>query len=205
MSILHYFSKDSNKRAKFMFNAIASVYAKMDGGLMKSYEKSIDLVKEEIDLENKLVLDIGTGTGAWAAMFMKNNASAVHGVDIATKMLKESKRKHPEIEFSIGNAEKLDQIKDNSYDIVTASYVVHGVKADRRAKIIAEMRRISKKHIIIHDFVGRTALFVRFLEFVEKSDYKNFKKNFCDELKTIFSNTKRIDAGDGSGLYIAKK
>jgi len=205
MSLLHYFSKDTNKRTKFMFNFVAPIYGKIDGTLRDNYEKLFELLKSEIDINNKTVLDVGTGTGAWAFMFLKNNARKVQGVDIADKMLSLSKEKYPQITFRIGNAEDLKEIKDNTFDIVTASYVIHGVKADRRAKMISEMKRISKHYVVIHDFMGKTPIFARFLEFLEKSDYKKFKKNFCDELKTIFSDTKKIPSDFGTGLYISKK
>jgi len=205
MSVIHYFSRDANARAKFMFNLIAPIYGKVDSALVKGYSKSIKLLDSEINIEGKKVLDIGTGTGAWAAKFVSSKASFVQGVDISHKMLIESKKKHANITFEIGNAEDLHEIKDNSFDIVTASYVVHGVRADRRASMLSEMKRISKKHVVIHDFMGSTPMFVRFLEFIEKSDYKSFKRNFCTELKSFFPETKKISSVNGSGLYIASK
>lgn len=204
MPLLDYFSKDTNKRAAFMFGSIAPIYARVDHSLIKGYKKSIEVVKSQIDLTGKTVLDIGTGTGAWAMKFIQNGASTVQGIDLSEKILKAGKEKHPEITFSIGNAEDLKEFPDNSFDIVTASFVIHGVKANRRAKMLSEMKRVSKKHVVIHDFVGKTHYFVRFLEFVERSDYKNFKKNFCDELKTQFSKTQRIASDYGSGIYIAE-
>ncbi|MEA3443095.1 MAG: class I SAM-dependent methyltransferase [Bacteroidota bacterium] len=205
MSVFHYFSKDANKRAKFMFNTIAPIYGLVDKTLNDNYTKSIELLKLEIELDKKSVLDIGTGTGAWAAMFLKSKPTQIEGIDLSVKMLKESKKKYPDIFFSIGNAEDLKDFADDSFDIVTASYVVHGVKAVRRAKMLSEMKRVSKKHVVIHDFVGKTPIFVRFLEFIEKSDYKNFKANICNELKTIFAETKKIPSAHGSGLYLALK
>jgi len=204
MSILNYFSKDPDKRAGFIFDFIAPVYGLVDSVLESSYKSSIHLLNTEIDLNNISVLDIGTGTGAWAAMFLKQNNS-VQGIDFSQKMLAVSKKKHPGINFSIGNAEDLSEIADNSFDLVTASYVIHGVTADKRAKILSEMKRVSKKHVVIHDFVGRTPLFTRFLEFMERSDYKNFKKNFSKELQIMFPETKKIRSVQGSGLYLATK
>jgi len=202
MSIFHYFSKDTNKRAKFMFESIAPIYARVDHSLIKGYKKSVEVVKKEIDLKNKSVLDIGTGTGAWAMKFVQNGASKVQGIDLSEKILKNGKEKHPEISFSIGNAEDLKEIADNSFDIVTASFVIHGVKKARREKMLSEMKRVSKKYVVIHDFVGKTHYFVRFLEFIERSDYKNFKKNFCKELQSKFSKTKRVASDNGAGIYI---
>ncbi len=205
MSLLDYFSKDVDKRTKFMFSTIAPIYARVDHSLIKGYQKSIDVVQNEIDIKDKSVLDIGTGTGAWAMKFIQKGASKVCGIDLSEKILKSGREKHPEITFKIGNAEDLKDFSDNSYDIVTASFVIHGVKADRRAKILSEMKRISKKYVILHDFVGKTHFFVRFLEFIERSDYKNFKKHFCKEFMKKFSKTKKIASDYGSGIYIGEK
>ncbi len=204
MSILHYFSKDTSKRARFMFGTIAPIYAKVDHALIKAYQKSIDTIGQEIDIQDKTVLDIGTGTGAWAMKFVQNGASKVAGIDLSEKIIKSGRLKHPEISFSVGNAEDLRKIPDNSFDIVTASFVIHGVKADLRKKMLTEMKRVSKVYVVVHDFVGKTHYFVRFLEFLERSDYKNFKKFFCAELKDMFSKTKKIQTDYGSGVYIAE-
>jgi len=205
MSIFNYFSKDPNKRAKFIFDLIAPVYGLVDSYLVKSYSKSIDILKNEINLEGKSILDIGTGTGAWAAMFVGNNESKIHGIDISSKMLNNGKKKYPTINFAIGNAENLMGIEDNSFDIVTASYVVHGVKTNNRAKILSEMKRVSKKHVVLHDFIGKTPVFIRILEFFEKSDYKNFKENICKELELNFSEVKKTVSDYGTGLYFCEK
>jgi len=204
MSILHYFSKNVNKRGKFIFNLIAPIYGKVNDTLVKNYLNSISLLDSEIGITGKSVLDVGTGTGAWAAMFIYNKAKYVHGIDFSYNMLNESRKRYPEIEFSIGNAENLNEIKENSFDIVTASYVVHGVKSTRRFDMLNEMKRISNKYVVFHDFVGSTPMLGRFLEFIERSDYKNFKINFCDELKQVFPEVKKIPSVSGSGLYIAK-
>lgn len=205
MSLFHYFSKDANTRAKFMFGAIAPIYAKVDPHLVRGYQNTIEILDDEINIKGLSVLDIGSGTGAWAKKFVQKQAAKVQGVDLSPKMHQISKLKHPEISFSIGDAEDLKDFSDNSFDIVTASFVVHGVKEDRRAKMLAEMKRVSKKYVVLHDFIGKTPQFVRFLEFLEKSDYKHFKKNICNELQTQFTTTNKIPCDYGSGLYIATK
>ena len=205
MSIADYFSRDPDQRARFIFDFIAPIYRRVDAGLIKNYSHSINILDTEVGIRGKHVLDIGTGTGAWAEMFRMEGAEKVQGIDFSAKMLEAGRRKHPELSFARGNAENLSEIDDNSYDIVTASYVLHGVKQDKRRKMLEEMKRVSKKHVIIHDFSGRTGLFLRFLEFMERSDYKNFKTGFCDELKSMFIETKRLESINGSGLYFAKK
>lgn len=205
MSVFHYFSNDATKRATFIFNLIAPLYGMADSSVQKMFEPSMDLLKKQLDIKNKTVLDLGTGTGAWASLFLDNQAARVHGVDISEKMLKQSRKRHPQIEFRYSDIENLSTIEDNAFDIVTASFVIHGVKRDKRLNILSEMERVSKHYAVIHDFFGRTPIPVRLVEFLEKSDYKNFKRNIVDEMKTSFSEVNTIAIGNGSGLYIAAK
>ena len=95
MPITDYFSKDPNKRAKFIFNLIAPIYGNVDAGLIKNYRHAIGIVDNEIAIKGKTVLDIGTGTGAWAEAYRKKGAVDVHGIDFSCRMLTESRMKHP--------------------------------------------------------------------------------------------------------------
>lgn len=205
MSIIHYFSKDPDKRARFIFNFIAPYYAKFDKSLQEGFEASVKELDKEIIIAGKKVLDIGTGTGAWGAAINKLGPSEIVGIDFSEKMIKQAKKNHPEINFHHTNAENLSEFKENSFDVVTASFVMHGVKKNKRQNLLNEMKRVSRKYVVLHDFIGKTPFSIKILEFLERSDYKNFKKYFCDELKENFSSTKKIPARYGSGLYIAKK
>ncbi len=205
MSIFHYFSSNPDIRAKYIFNLIAPYYSKVDHVLQDKYQKTFEVLKAEFPIEGLTVLDIGTGTGAWAAMYELNKVGTINAVDFSEKMLAESQKKYPNIKFSLGNAENLSQFADNSIDIVTASYVLHGVKSDKRAKILSEMSRIAKKYVVINEFIGKTPAFVRFLEFMEKSDYKHFKLHFEQEIQPYFNKTNRIFVEYGTGLYIGYK
>ena len=205
MSILHYFSKNPDKRAKFIFNLIAPLYSNFDKGLQNGFRETIKQLNKEINISEKSVLDIGSGTGAWSASFINEGASLVHGIDFSEKMIKQAKKNHPGIKFTLANGEELSNYEDASFDIVTASFVLHGFNAAKRKKMLHEMHRVSKKYIVLQDFIGKTPFLIRILEFLEKSDYKSFKKNVCNELKEIFPKAKKIPAKYGSGLYIAEK
>lgn len=202
MSIKKYFSKDENKRSEYIFNLIAPLYSKMNHSLGANYSKVIKTLKREINIEGKKILDIGSGTGVWSAVYEKNGAGETLGVDFANKMVLESRKNYPHLNFMQGDAENLHQFEDNSFDIVTASYVIHGVTQEHRTRMLSEMKRVSRKNIVLHDFKGDTPLFIRFLEFMERSDYKNFKENICDELRLISPKVKSVDLKYGSGLYI---
>ncbi len=205
MSVRNYFSKDPDKRAKFIFDLIAPVYSKFDSSLQKGFSHSVKELDKEIVIAGKTILDIGTGTGAWSAALNKFGASKVEGVDFSKKMIKQAVKNHPDIKFHHINAEDLSRFKDSSFDIVTASFVLHGVKQDKRENLLKEMKRVSKKYVVLHDFAGKTPIFIKFLEFMEKSDYKHFKKYIHRELEQSFEKTKKIPIKYGTGLYIAEK
>ena len=202
MGIKHYFSKDEDKRAEFIFNLIAPLYSKMNHQLGANYSKIIKILKTKIDIDNASVLDIGSGTGVWSAVYNKNGAGKVLGIDFADEMVNQSKKNYPELDFEKGDAKNLHQFSDNQFDIVTASYVIHGVTQEHRSQMLTEMKRVAKKHIVLHDFKGNTPLFIRFLEFMERSDYKHLKKNICNELNELSSEVESLEVNNGSGLYI---
>lgn len=200
------FSKDPNKRAKSIFNIIAPIYSALDDYVKKGFRKAMGNIMEEIDLSGKSVLDIGSGPGAWAVLFKENGAEKVHGIDFAKKMVKKASKKYsPEITFSVADATNLSEFADDSFDIVTASFMLHGVTEDVRETILKEMKRISKQHVIINDYYGKTPAVARFLEYMEKSDYHHFKKNFCNELNSMFPKVKKVKASFGTSVYFASK
>ena len=204
MSIIHYFSKDSHKRALFIFNLIAPFYKLIDRYLNESFDEASEILSKEIELNGLTILDIGTGTGAWASKFSKYKPAHITGVDFSRKMITIAKKNYPHITFSQKNAEDLKEIPNQSFNVVTSSYVLHGMTKDERKVVLDEMKRVSKEYVIIHDFVGTTSLIVRFLEFMERSDYPYFKDNFIKEMEANFSSVKRIEVKDGAGLYIGK-
>jgi ubiquinone/menaquinone biosynthesis C-methylase UbiE len=202
MSILHYFGNDPDKRARFIFDFIAPVYGSIDKGLQDSFAKAAGLLSENIPLKGLSVLDVGCGTGAWGAALQHLGAVNICGVDMSPKMLKEARKRHPDFCFTSSDARNIRKFDDNQFDIATASYVLHGVKADIRREILEEMKRLATKYVVIHDFYGKTPLFVQFLEFMERSDYKNFKRNFRREMEELFNKTEIIATPDGTALYI---
>lgn len=200
------FSKNPIKRHQQIFNLIAPIYSALDLQVKKGFKKAIQQVNTEIDLKGKSILDLGTGPGAWAALFKENGAGKVHGIDFAKYMIKQAQKKYaPSIEFSVADATNLNKFENNSFDIVTASFMLHGFGSDYRKKILQEMKRIAREIIIINDYYGKTPLIAQILEYFEKSDYKNFKKNFCEELKEHFPKVKRKKASWGSSVYFAYK
>ena len=204
MSILDYFSKDENRRAKFIFNLIAPFYGRIAKSVEENHRASMEKLAGIIDIKGKTVLDVGSGSGAWAKLFAQYGAEKVTGIDLAEKMVKVASEVYPEIEFFECNGEEMRKIQDNSYDIVTASFVLHGVKAPRRKMILEQMKRVARQYVVIRDFAGKVSLSVQILEALERSDFRNFKKNFCTEMRQVFGNCQMYATGNNGGLYVGK-
>ncbi|MEA2042000.1 MAG: class I SAM-dependent methyltransferase [Bacteroidota bacterium] len=204
MAFYHYFSNNPDKRAKFIFNTIAPIYSGANKLLADNFARAVEILAgNTYNYSDKSIIDIGTGTGAWiAAMDQGLNPTQVAGTDFSARMIKQAKKSYPSIDFFYGNGERLSQIPDNSYHVATASFVLHGVKADKRRKILNEMSRIASDRLVFQDFIGKTPVMIKILEFLERSDYKNFKNHFCNELKDKYNNCYSEHVRSGTGVYV---
>ena len=66
------------------------------------------------------VLDAGCGTGYGSALLAEGGARRVVGVDIDRRTIRYARRRHPSIEFRVGDIERLD-LPPDSFDLVVAS------------------------------------------------------------------------------------
>ena len=187
-----------------MFNFVAPIYKRVDKTLFRNFSFAMEVIEKEVSLKGKTILDLGSGTGVWGYSLLKKGAAYVYGIDLSEKMVEAARKKFPELTFSVGNIEALEEIEPGSFDIVTASFVMHGVTESHRQKILNEISRIGKSEVIIQDYIGKTPLTAKFLEFMEKSDYKNFKINFPDELAGICNDIRVIPIKSGTGLYLGR-
>ncbi len=201
MGVLDYFTGSDKQRAKFIFDLIAPVYGLIDSNIQKNYIEITKLLNDTIPLSEFSILDVGTGTGGWLASIAKYSDKPAEGCDFSTKMLKEAKKRHTNLKFTQSDALTLNNYQDKSFDIVTASFVLHGMKESERAQILIQMKRIARKYVMIHDFYGKIHPVIIFLEHLEKSDYKHFKANFKQEITTFFEQIKIITSNNGSAVY----
>jgi ubiquinone/menaquinone biosynthesis C-methylase UbiE len=65
-----------------------------------------------------ILLDIGCGTGLFAAKYRENGGTAV-GLDISRRMTQQARRRCPDGEFSVGTADRLP-FRDESFDAVSS-------------------------------------------------------------------------------------
>lgn len=203
--MISYFSSDENRRAKFIFNLIAPVYGLIDQSTKKNYNEISGLLNKTIPLEGRSILDVGTGTGSWIAALSVFGPSRACGLDFSEKMIETAQKNHPEINFYVSDAGDLRSFNDDSFDIVTASFVLHGMKKEARRKVLREIKRVAKHYIVIQDFYQRSSLFITLLEWMERSDYLHFKNHFADEMSECFPDSKVLKTHNDNGLYIGIK
>jgi SAM-dependent methyltransferase len=94
------------------------------------------------------ILDIACGTGALAAAATKRGANIV-GIDFAPSMIAEAIRRHPGIDFRVGDAEAIP-LPDASMDVVMCSFGM--LHMERPERVLAKFMRV------LRPVVGRVAI-----------------------------------------------
>lgn len=102
----------------------------------------IDLIKKYISLEEKNILDVGSGNGYFA--YYLSQYTNVVGVDISETLLK----LNPISRKIKCDAQDLP-FKEGSFDLVISSNLLHHV--ENPTKVISEMCRVSREYVILSD------------------------------------------------------
>ena len=144
------------------------------------------------------VLDLGCGSGIVAKKIESTFKTKVEGVDIIDM-------REVDIPLKLYNGKDLSFIKDNEFDVVLISYVLH--HTGDLESILKQATRIAKKHIIIYEdlnegFFGKIYCFFHgklydlvFLKnniparFLNEKQWKNLFKEL--NLKLVHSKNKK--------------
>jgi ubiquinone/menaquinone biosynthesis C-methylase UbiE len=199
------------KNSNFLFNTIAPVYALFYTSQQKSFRRVIARAKKDLDISVfNTVLDVGCGTGALCSV-LREKGLAVTGIDPAEKMLR-SARKNPGnkgIDFIRADVLETLPFADQSFDLSFASFVAHGLRADERKRMYAEMSRVTKSRVIMHDYNANRSPMTSMIEWLERGDYFRFIKQSEDEMrncvsdmKECFSEVRVIDVDRKAAWYI---
>lgn len=194
----------NNSFSQFLFNTIAPLYNLFYVYQKKSFLKTLQ--KESVQAQLKgvtKICDIGSGTGAFASVLC-DLGYEVTGVDFASNMVKQSNNntKHQSIQFIQGDILKGLPFSDHSFDLVIASHVAHGMKQSERFKMYAEMKRISKSKIILHDYNSKRHILISMIEGLEQGDYFNFILQVPQELKELFESVVEIPIDTYASWYV---
>src|SRR3989344_6325353 len=134
------------KEARKNYNLIAKSYheartnPKTNGWFYNEYLEMPTTLKLLGNVKGKKVLDMGCGTGLYARILKKKGAN-IKGIDISEEMIKIAREESPDIEFKIGNINKLPY-KDEEFDIVLAALVMEYFSS--WSMVLKEVRRVLK-------------------------------------------------------------
>ena len=134
------------------YNIWASSYDAQPDNLMLALDGEV--FKEllgKIELADKVLVDIGCGTGRHWQELYAGGLKKITGFDVSEKMLEQVAKKFPQAESYRLVTNKLYNLKDNSCDIVISTLAIAHIK--NVAEALAEWSRILKPggHIIITD------------------------------------------------------
>ena len=171
----------------------------------KVFLDSINLIKKRIKVnkfhneqfKNKVVLDVGCGSGRWCVLAKQLGAKKVVGVDSSKKNVSYNNKKFKNIKFVYGDNTNL-KIKNNFSDITISQGVIHHTVDV--FKSLSELIRVTKKNgkilLLVYGEHGfRWSLIKRLrpicqligkkklIKSMEKSKFtSNTIKNFVDDL-----------------------
>jgi len=117
---------------------------KLELQAIETAEERIPLYLEVGIKDAKIVLDVGCGSGVVTRDIAHLTKGKVIAIDDSKEMIKVAKnvlKMYNNIEFRVGNAEKLP-FKDNMFDIVTCNLVL--MWATDPQKVVSEMTRVTK-------------------------------------------------------------
>lgn len=118
------------------FDAIATRYDRLRGQL---FEPALELLVREGDLAGRRVLDLGCGTGRFAAALAERHGCATFGVDPSPAMLAMARGRISAVTWLDGSAEAIP-LADDAVERAFMQTVIHLVE-DRPAGF-AELRRV---------------------------------------------------------------
>ncbi|UBM57765.1 methyltransferase domain-containing protein [Marinilongibacter aquaticus] len=97
------------------------------------------------------ILDLGCGTGDLASQIAGQGCKVV-GLDSSPQMIEEARRKFPEIDFEVGNAERFRF--DEKFDAVFSNATLHWVK-DQKAAVACVFEALKPGGRFVAEFGGK--------------------------------------------------
>ena len=191
------------KKKKKLFDRIAPVYGMFFPLQKKSFAFVPEMLKEDGLFPPMQILDIGCGTGALLSV-LESEGYQVTGIDPAKEMLRVAMWKTREQNIRYYHLKDQDTLpfKDNSFDAVISSHVLHGMPEERRMHLYGEMKRISRRKVIIYDYNKNRSPHVSFIEYLEKGDYFRFIHVAEEEMKKVFGDVKITHVDKQTAWYV---
>lgn len=137
------FFKQKYKPAETAYNLWAENYDDQPHNLMLAWDEEIfSVLLNSIDIRNKILTDVGCGTGRhWQKIFDKN-PKQVFGYDVSEGMLKKLKEKFPHATTHLLSGNKLPELQDESVDCVLSTLTIAHIQNAEQA--LREWNRVLK-------------------------------------------------------------
>ncbi len=101
--------------------------------------------KAATDAQDISILDVGCGHGITHSYLMEHGRGRIdlHGTDTAEKVIGMARELNPQCQYTVAPEDRLPY-PDNSFDVVTATCVVHHVPPAQWTDFLREMGRVAK-------------------------------------------------------------
>ena len=135
------------------YNLWAATYDEQPSNLMLCLdEKVFTHLLPQVDLQNKIAVDIGCGTGRHWDQILRHKPAALSGYDVSEEMLKRLRQKYPEARTWLLRGNTLHETADASTDAIISTLALAHI-ADLAAAF-AEWNRIlrSRGEVIMTDY-----------------------------------------------------
>jgi len=139
---------------------------------MAEWNESKKILINELNLNNKKILDVGCGNG-WFGFWAESNGCEVDAIDPSEKQIKEAKYKDKEnkINFMLAGAENINDL-NNTYDLIFFFNSLHHIPINLMEESIKYCRNKMNTN-------GRIII----IEPIAAGNFHNFVKNIDDETK----------------------
>ena len=187
-----------------LFDLIAPFYAWFYSYQVKHYRSVLEAV-ENSSLDRQLnVLDVGCGTGALTRLWSEHFKTVI-GLDGSPRMIEHAQRlaQGKPIDYRCWDLREPWPFESQSFELVSASFVLHGLKPHERSFVLKEMKRVGR-NVLVMDYLEKTNALISFVEWLEQGDYFNFRKTFKNEFKAHFKTIHIHSLNAYIGLYQAK-
>lgn len=204
-------------KLNLFYKIIANVYDLLDIVYFRNYENSPRKAVLETIYDNEKILDLCTGTATSVIAVAKNKTKVqIIGIDLSDNMLKVAKSKVKEAGLKNVRLYKMDatklKFKDNCFDKILISLVLHELDEELADKVIMEAKRVLKDdgEIIIAEWETSKQFLKKLLfmpiHYLEPKSYRKFiKKDLYSYFKNYGLIIRKVEHCDYSKVITLKK